>query len=191
MYTLIDLTVFQILFEWDCEQKEDAEHNTEWTEHPVESGAVVSDYGNNKPDIYNVEGYMTATPFGSPIDETRLGDAHEKLKRLRDKRQELTLLAGNWTPTVVITKVGAVQGTDDAGRLLLSASFKTVDRPQPKTVDIPPSRLKPKVRRRASTKTKKGGAATGKPATATQTKSIAAGLKDRDVKKVLKQRLGL
>ncbi len=163
MIYIIDSTTFLELFVFDCEQQENRRTEIQWTDKPIEAGAEISDFGVEKPDAFHVEGLKTAWPL-SPVpmlDPLRVIDADASLRALAKAKQPVTLVTGWWVEEVVLRVVDASQAAGDGDLLRFALDCKTIKVPQPATVQIPPSRLQPKVQKRGAPKPK-GGAETGK-----------------------------
>lgn len=166
-------------FIFDAELNEDWALEYEWTEYPIEDGAKISDHGAKLPEKFNVTGAVTASPLAwttSPdVDEhdgkQRVIDALAALKKLADARQPMTLVAQYWSPAdVVIDSARPSMGEGDGNAVRIEVAFHQVQLPKAKTVDIPASRYKAKVKRKAPGK--KGGAGgTKKPSAKTEAKA--------------------
>jgi hypothetical protein len=150
-----------VLFEWDCELREGSEVTVNYPDHEVESGAVVNKFGVDKPDKYNAEGLVTATPFDSVlgIDLQRVMDADAAIKKIAKDHRIVTLVSGWFVVGVVITRVTSGAGQGDPTQINIAANFKVLRLVEPATTQIPASRLKPKPRPRAAPATR-GGAST-------------------------------
>jgi hypothetical protein len=162
-----------VLMEWDCELREEEEITTDWSEHQVESGANVADYGVNRPDKWSAEGLVTATPLDATTpgkDFQRVIDAKAALVKAQKARQPVTLVTGYFVAYATITSVRSGIGQGDPAQLTIAAQFKEFRTVEPQTVQIPASRLKPKPRPRAAPK-KPGGASTGTKPTPKQVRS--------------------
>lgn len=169
-----------VVFQWDCELQERGDVTVDWSDHQVESGANVADYGVDKPDTWAAEGLVTATPLGSTVvDDQRVMDALAALQKLAKAKQPVTLVTTWLIAYATITRVSGSQGQGDPRQLTIAADFKEFRLIEPQTVQIPASRLKPKPRPRGGPK-KRGGASTGtKPKTGS---SLAKKGKDIAVK---------
>jgi hypothetical protein len=153
-----------VVFQWDCELRETSETTVDWSEHQVESGANVADFGVDKPDTWSAEGLVTATPLTttgvSGVDDQRVMDALAALKKIQKAHQPVTLVTTWYIAYATITRVSDSHGQGDPRQVTVAADFKEFRLVEPKTVQIPASRLKPKPRPRAAPK-KPGGASTG------------------------------
>jgi hypothetical protein len=162
MYSILDPLTYGLLFVFDCEQGESASKRIQWTDKPVEDGTNFPRYGVIQSRTYNIEGLVTATPLdGTGFSATRTGDAYQALEDLANKRQEVMALMGNFAGRVVIENVSARQGAGDPEQLNISVSLKEIRTVTAKATAIPPSRMRRRVKRRASA-TKGFAGATGK-----------------------------
>jgi hypothetical protein len=151
----------RIVFEWDCELQEREDITVDWSEHQVESGANVADFGVDKPDMWAAEGLVTATPLNATgVDDQRVMDAKASLVALAKAHQPVTLVTTWSIAYATITRVSSSHGQGEPRQLALSADFKEFRVTEPQTVQIPASRLKQRKKPRASPK-KPGGASTG------------------------------
>lgn len=160
MITIHDPKTFDAIWEFDCETEEGYQTIIDWTEHPIETGAIVSDYGVTKPDQFNVAGLVTATPFGQQIDHARLENMDRQLRDLARKKQPIQLSAGFYAAQAVIGTVGARRGQDTGEKLPITLTLKSIFITTPRLVTMPKARIKPKKKPRTSAKAT-GGKATG------------------------------
>jgi hypothetical protein len=158
---LYDPTTFAILFEFDCDTKESRDGSTQWTDKPVEAGANVTDFGNRAPEKFQIEGIITAWPFGSPHNPLRVSGADDALRAIADAGQPVGLVTKWWSAEVVLSADKASNSQGEGEALRFSVSAQTIRVPSPDYVTIPASRLKASVRKRA-TAPPAGGSAAGK-----------------------------
>ncbi len=162
---LADMTTFAVLFEFDCELKENAKTEVDWTSKPIEAGALVSDFGVTKEDTFRVEGLITAWPFvGIPKNYQRVIQADTQLRALAKLKQPLTLITGWWTPTVTIKVIDGSSGKAEGEALRIAIDCTTITQPEIVYTAMPASRIDPTKRKRGAPGST-GGAATGKPKT--------------------------
>lgn len=162
VYQLIDVTTFGTLFEIDLEQGDQAAVAVKWTDKPVEDGTEAARFGVTMPNNYTIEGALTETPFDTGFTPNRIPDAWARLEALAKKKQPLIALMGFLDSEVVIEKATGRSGSADGKTYFVSLQMKTIRTGTQKSVDIPPARMKQKVRKGGS-KTKKGGAQSAKP----------------------------
>lgn len=171
VYQLIDTVTYGTLFEIDLEQGDQAAFGVKWTDKPIEDGSEAARFGVTLPKNYTVEGAMTETPFDTGFTPNRIPDAWGRLEALALKKQPLIALMGYLSAEVVIEKGTGRSSSADGKTYFVSLQMKTIRVGTQKSVDIPPARMKPKVRKGGS-KTKKGGAQSAK-ATEGATKAAA------------------
>lgn len=159
---LYDPATFAILFEFDCDTKEERDGSTKWTDKPVEAGANITDYGNRAPDKFRVEGIITAWPFGFPHNPLRVSGADAALEAIALAGQPVGLITKWWAAEVVIASDKASNSQGEGEALRFAISCQTIRVPNPDYVTIPASRLKVTVRKRATAAPTTGGAASGK-----------------------------
>jgi hypothetical protein len=159
---ITDTTIFNTLFEFDCELKEQKKIKVRWTKHAIETGAEVSRYGILEEKEYRAEGIVTAWPLvGSTTRNLlRVIQIDKALEAIAEAKQPVVLFTGWWTPTVVIDDVDSSSGPGDGEAQRIAIEFHTITLPQPVYTTIPPSHLKPSVRK-GSSAPKRGGAQTG------------------------------
>lgn len=162
IYQLIDVETYGTLFTIDLEQDDSAEVNVNWTDKPIEDGSEASRFGVTMPDNYSIAGVLTETPFDLGFQPNLIPDAWNRLKALAKKKQPLIALMGYLDDKVVIEKASGRSGAGDGKSYFVSLQMKTIRTGRQKSVDIPPARMKKKVKKRNS-KTKKGGAQSAKP----------------------------
>jgi hypothetical protein len=161
VYQLIDAKTYGTLFEIDLEQDDAADLEIQWTDKPIEDGSEASRFGVTKPNVYSVGGALTETPFDQGFQPTRIQDSWGRLESLAKKKQPLVALMGYLDAEVVIQRVGGRSTSSDGKTYFVNLSMKTIRVGTQKSVDIPPARMKKKVKKRAS-KAKKGGAQSAK-----------------------------
>lgn len=83
-------------FEADLTLEESHERIAEVTEHPIESGAVVSDHVILAPERLRLEGFVTDAPPGTG-DAGRTQGAFETLEQAWRERQPMTVVTGRKT----------------------------------------------------------------------------------------------
>ena len=139
----------------------------EWTEYPIDSGAKISDHGAKLPEKFAVSGLLTTCPLAPDTNiyaddpgTTRVANALEKLQKLADAMQPITLVAKYWSPAdVVIDSVAAAMGQGIGAACRVDIAVHQITIVKPEAVNIPASKYQAKVKRKAPGK--KGGAAAG------------------------------
>lgn len=92
-----DLETFDFLdtLEMDLTSSEDYTTAAEWTQHPVEDGADITDNASLQLDKVTLSGIITQTPIvGGDASVDRLAQADEILQRLVKRRQPLQVITG-------------------------------------------------------------------------------------------------
>lgn len=163
-------------FQFDLVSKEERNDETEWTQYAIEDGSQVSDYGSTKPTEYNIEGFVTATPMLSEYNRKRIDRVAFTLRGVQLRREVITAVMANWSPKVVIDSIGQVETPEDGEGVRLHLKMHTVQLPKTQRTDIPASRFKRKVRRKAA-KPAKGGVQQGRPASKEAQKKLQSRLK--------------
>ena len=143
---IIDINNSDTLFEFDVAESEIKKLKIKWTDHPIEDGQNISDYGWVLPQEFTITGAVTAWPYflkdlggDSGVDFQRPQQILESLETLAKTGQPVVLICRYWTKEVVITNVSA---STKVSLLKISISFKTFTVPKIKYTDIPETRLK-------------------------------------------------
>jgi len=151
------------IFQFDVATQSDQTEPFVWTEFPVDDAAFIAEHGFAKPTTWSVTGLITATPFdpfAPSIDLIRLTDMYQALRNLARERQVVRLVDRNEVNDCVISNVSRSHNRDQGEAYEIKIDFQSVERPQLGSAQIPPARLKRRVKRRASP-VKKGGAKSG------------------------------
>jgi hypothetical protein len=136
---------FTPLFVFDCVETSEIESGVTWTEYPVESGAVISDFAARRPTTFRVAGIITATPE-SGLDVTRPGAIFEALQALVADRAELWLSSPDYLALVVLDSCRAVVAVEDGEALRVEIAAHTIERTQWEYTEIPLDLLSPPLR---------------------------------------------
>jgi hypothetical protein len=132
------------IFAFDCELREQRTDSYQWTQHPIEGGAIVSDYGSKEPVEYVVSGLVVGNdPSSGIVEPTRVSDIHARLIEVADERSEITLVSGYWVEPVVIVRVRALNDVNTGDAIDVEVVLRTVVRPLSEFVRIPPALLAP------------------------------------------------
>lgn len=140
-----------------------------WTKYALESGANISDYGTLDPITYTLTGTITATPNDQELSIDRVQQAYAKLAALRAKMQPISVVGGWWVGEFVISSLTANESSDLGKMLEISIGLEEIKTTKAKLVDIDPSKLKDKIKKKALKK--KTSSNTGKSAQAKTTKA--------------------
>ena len=149
------------LFTLDATLEERRMDNFTVTRKAIETGANVADYVFAEPKEYSGSGIITATPLGGIASKDRIKEQFDGLTQAADKRTELTVVFGWWVFDAVLSNLETTSSQTIGDALEFSFTFTPITQVQYEVTDIPPSRLKPKVRRKRGAK-KKGAKETPK-----------------------------
>ena len=160
---LFDATTFDVVFEFDCEVSEERSLEVEWTDKPIESGYDITQGGHVRPEAIPVEGIVTAWPLGEATNPARVIAADKALRDWARSMKPITMVTGWWAEEVVISKVNAKASAEDGDALRISLEARMVKTVVPTITTVPPSRLKPSVKKGAALQPKGGTGTTKQP----------------------------
>ncbi len=95
--TTFDADTFEVLqnIQMDATLSEDYTSEVEWTPHPVEDGADITDNASLQLDRATLAGVMTQTPIvGGSATTDRLAEAEEALRRIIKDRLPVLVVTG-------------------------------------------------------------------------------------------------
>lgn len=147
-------------FEFDVQDGENRRDPYQWTPHAIEDGGNMADYGDPDPKQFSLSGMITATPWDQPYSLARVTNAYEELAKEADKCDEFHFVGLFFTGTAVIKSINGSHKAAGGDKLDVTIELETIAHPTSSTVDVPPARMKPKVKKRAPAG-KKGGASSG------------------------------
>ena len=131
------------------------------TKRKVEGKGEISDYIASDPEIARVTGKVTAMTVEPALPESeKLVSAKERLKQLAQKKSIVLVLSELTAQYLAINRVEFSKGVADGYSFQATIGFIEIETTTVATTQIPASRLRAKVKRRAATG-KKGGAAKG------------------------------
>lgn len=161
MIVLLDRIGFPV-FTFDMVENSGRSDPYDWTEFPIETGAIVSEFGFKRPFALTVGGKITATQLAIPgVSLDRLSDIYNSLLSLADEKQLVTVVDRNErTPNVAISNVRKEHNQAGGEAYSIKVDLKQITRLELSQTKIPPARYKPKVRKGASG-VKKGGNTSG------------------------------
>lgn len=133
------------------------------TKYPIEAQANISDYVVKEPKEYNCTVRLTASRLGREFSKDNVKSQLDALVQKADARTELSVVFDWWVFDAIVTNITSNHSFDIGEGLEISLTFQTIERAQFQTTQIPPSRLKSKVKRKRAN-TKKGAAETKKDA---------------------------
>lgn len=131
------------------------------TTRKVEGKGEISDFISSKPLIATLDGKVTAMTIEPAIPSPqKLVNVKSALQELGDKRQIVLVLGELFNGYLGITRVEIAKGADDGHSFNAKLTFMKIEQTTSATAQVPASRLRSKVKRKAATG-KKGGAAKG------------------------------
>lgn len=139
----VTLEVFQL----DATISEDHQHEWDWTDHPVEDGLAVSDHVVRMPDMVELEGVVTDTPYSrhiSPTDSSldRAREAYRRLVDIADRGQLLTITTGVTVyRDMAIVAIGTSRDASSGAAIYPRVSLKKVRLVNSVTIPVPPEIL--------------------------------------------------
>lgn len=151
-------------FEFDAMESERRADSYGVTKFPVESGANITDHVEEGGRKWSLTGIIVAMPLtDSARVPGRLTSVRDALDSLAAKKDVVTMVSGFDVRQVVIANWSNEHGTSSGDSLKISIELEEVKTAGFQFTQIPPGRLKPKVKRRS--KGGKGGAVSPKTAT--------------------------
>ncbi len=157
-------------FQFDIDDSLDKTRTYTPTKRAVEDKGNVNDHVHREPFTLASDGLVAWTPITArdwqPVPSTDPGvmqDAQNALEELAEKRQLVTLSCGIFTGQVAITSLRFSRTTADGYSTRVSIGFAEIEISKTLTTTIDPSRLRPKVRKKAGKKP--GQKATGENVT--------------------------
>jgi hypothetical protein len=140
------------------------------TRRAVEDKGNVNDHVYREPFTLSSEGLVAWTPVTprdwQPVPSTSkevMIDAQNALEELAEKRQLVTMASELFTGQVAITSLDFSRSTADGWATRVSISFAEIEIAQTLTTTVDPSRLRPKVKRKAAPKPGQKAAPSGIP----------------------------
>lgn len=171
------------IFEFDISTS--VKKSKKWTptKRPVEDKGNVNDHVYREPFTISSDGLVAWTPVTPRIWQPVLStnkevmiDAQNALEELAEKGQLVTLSCDIFTGQVVITGIDTTRTTSDGWASRIGISFAEIEIAKTLTTTVDPSRLRPKVKKKAAPKPGQNVAATGIP-DATKLKFLGKGSK--------------
>lgn len=158
--------LFAPAFEYDGVLSRGSSHRVTPTSRKLEGEGSISDAAATEASTWNIGGTVTATSLDPvTLEPQRLANVEQKLKELVHKKQIVLVQSGDlYNFFALIASATPAQSAEDGESLRVDLQLQEMRVTAPKTTQIPPSRLRRKAKRKASTPAK-GGA--GKPKTST------------------------
>lgn len=149
----------------------------EATNKKVEGKGTVADFIAARPRQATIEGIVTAMTVAPALpDPQKLVNASDRLKQLAEKKQLVLVLSELFAGYMAIERVEISKAVGDGHSFKARITFKRIELTTVGTAQVPASKLKSKVKRRAATG-KKGGSAQGsRPKTAALRGVLGVGL---------------
>jgi hypothetical protein len=133
------------------------------TKRKVEGKGTISDFVASQPLTATVEGKITAMnldPLSGAGGTEKLSTARDNIKALAAKAQPVIVINDTFAEYMVITRVERVESADGGKAINLRIALEQLEQTTVGTAQVPASRLRAKVKRKAGAG-KKGGAAKG------------------------------
>lgn len=136
------------------------------TTRKVEGKGDTADFISSKPELATLDGVVTAMTIEPAIPSPqKLANEVSRLKELAKKRQIVLVIGELFNGYLGITRVEIGKAVDDGHSFNAKITFTEIETTTTGTAQVPASKLKSKVKRKAAAG-KRGGAAKGsKPAT--------------------------
>lgn len=153
-------------FEFDGLISDKADLRFTATKYPIESQGNVTNHVVKEPRTWSVQGIVVSVMLVGVPDPQRLQTKKDALESLALRRDEAMMVTDTDVAPVVFTSVRAEHGKGDGESLRLSAEVQEIEKTTYAATNVPPSKLKPKIKRRMGNNPKggvtKGTAPTGK-----------------------------
>jgi hypothetical protein len=131
------------------------------TKRKVEGSGSIADFIASLPRTANVEGRITAMNLpGATPDPQKLSNARDALQALADKCQPVLVLSGIYAGYLGIERTEVNISVDGGKALTARVNLTRIETTEVGTANVPASKLRAKVKRKAAAG-KKGGAAKG------------------------------
>lgn len=153
--------VLAIGFQFDADLQSTNSLPFQVTNRKVESRGNIAEHIASQPETHTVTGMVTAMTIAPALpDAEKLANSKKKLKELAQKKQIVVVLSDSFDGEMVISRL-AISDSADMGRAFrATVGFTLIETTTVGTAEVPASRLRRKVRRKAAP-AKKGGATKG------------------------------
>lgn len=137
----------KILFQFDASLTEAFTKTAEVTDHPVESGADISDHIRRLPEEVEIHGWVSDNPIlalaslrSGPSPRTLAKDAYDELRRIMDEGQLVRIVTElRDFDNMALTSIGVTRDKDSGTildatirlREVIIATTETVEPPEP------------------------------------------------------------
>jgi hypothetical protein len=164
---------FVVAFAVDADLKFGETWQKEVTKRKIENSGTVSDFIADTPDTASLDGLVTAMAVNPLVPAVnKLTTKRDELKQLIDKNQVVLVLNDRFADYMAITRADVSESADEGKALRVSLALQKMELVTTGTTQVPASRLRSKVKRKAAAG-KKGGAAKGSQPT-TDDRSVLA-----------------
>lgn len=131
------------------------------TTRKVEGKGEISDFISSKPLIATLDGKVTAMTIDpAPASPQKLVNTKSALQELAAKRQIVLVIGELFNGYLGITRVEIAKGVDDGYSFNAKLTFTEIEQTTTGTAQVPASKLRSKVKKKAGA-SKKGGASKG------------------------------
>lgn len=158
------------IFQFDIAETEKKSYKFTPTKRAVEDKGNVNDHVYREPFTISSEGLVAWTPVSprnwQPVPSTSkevMIDAQNALEELAEKRQLVTLSCSLFTGNVAITSLDFSRSTSDGWATRVNIGFAEIEIAKTLTTNVDPSRLRPKVKKKAAAKPGTKAAPNGVP----------------------------
>jgi hypothetical protein len=131
------------------------------TRRKVEGSGTIADFVASLPKSASLDGRITAMAVGDALpDPAKLSNARDALNELADKRQPVLVLNNLFAGYMAIERAEVSLSADGGKAIMVRINLTRIDTTTVGTAQVPASKLRSKVKRKAAAG-KKGGAAKG------------------------------
>lgn len=157
-------------FFFDAVFSTDHSANLTVTQHPVQSGASISDHAFMEPDEVSIEIGMTDVASGSSDGSSRSVNAYTQLRAIMELREPVTLITRLKTYSdMIITSISAPDDVKTMNALRASIYFHRLHIVSVSTVTVQETVTSSKTSTSTTSEKKSAGDATAKTSTTTKT----------------------
>lgn len=157
-------------FIFDAVFNTDHSANLTVTQHPVQSGASISDHAFMEPDEVNIEIGMTDVAAGASDGSSRSVNAYTQLRAIMELREPVTLITRLKTYSdMIVTSMSAPDDVKTMHALRASIYFQKINIVNVSTVTVQETVTSSKTSTTETSEKKSSGDATAKTSTTTKT----------------------
>lgn len=156
-----------VAFAFDADLNWTETHEYETTDRKVEGKGSIADFIASKPLQATVEGKVTAMNIEPAIPTPqKLVNTRDALEQLIAKKQIVLVLNDLFAGYMGMTRAEIIKSVDGGQSITARIGFKRIEQTIAATAQVPASKLRAKVKRKAAAGKKGGAAKGGKPKTA-------------------------